>query len=214
MEMYTVNGSPNCRKVEAVMRHLGLECKINTLDFLNGDLKQAEFLAINPNGKVPALVDGDLKLWESNAIMQYLADSKPGNSLFPQDAKQRADIVRWQSWELAHWNSALGTIIWETWVKPNYGMGEPNSAVVESAVADFHRYAAVLDKHLADRKFVCGDNVTLADYSIGCAMTMAQQTQAPLDDYPNIQAWYARLNQDPAWAASLHQPPESKQAAS
>ena len=214
MELYTVNGSPNCRKVEAVVHHLGLKPKINTLDFIKGDLQKPEFLAINPNGKVPALVDGDLALWESNAIMQYLADSRPGNDLFPQDAKQRADILRWLNWEAAHWSNALGTIIWETWVKPNYGMGEPNAALVEAALANFHRYAAILDSQLAQRRFVCGDKVTLADYALGCAITLLQHTDTPLNDYPNIQAWYARLDQDPAWAASLHQPPESRQAAS
>lgn len=208
MEFYTVNGSPNCHKVEAVIHHLDLDVETRQLDFLKGDLRQPQYLALNPNGKVPCLVDGDFPLWESNAIMQYLADTKPGTTLFPQEHKARADVVRWQSWELAHWHTALGTVTWETWVKPNYGMGEPNHELVKAATENLHRYAAVLDAHLSTRQFICGDDVTLADFSVGSPMTLAQAAKLPLDAYANINAWYQRLEQVPAWAASLHEPPK------
>jgi glutathione S-transferase len=74
MKLYYVVGSPNCRNVHAVLNHLQLEVERVYFDFFAGDLRQPDYLALSPNGKVPTLVDGDLVLSESNAIMQYLAD--------------------------------------------------------------------------------------------------------------------------------------------
>ena len=109
MKLYTLPNSPNSRKVVAVMHHLGLRPDIACLDFARGDLVEPAFLALNPNAMVPVLVDGDLTLWESNAINQYLVQKAGGSDLFPADPKVRADIARWQFWEQAHFNRAFGT---------------------------------------------------------------------------------------------------------
>ncbi len=94
MTYYGVIGSPNSRNVEAVINHTGLPVERKYLGFFDGDLKTPEYLALNPNGKVPSLTDGDFVLWESNAIMQYLADKAGDAALFPKDLRQRADVVR------------------------------------------------------------------------------------------------------------------------
>src|SRR5688572_23984154 len=91
MKLYTVVGSPNCRKVEAVINHLSLTLEREYLDFFTGDLRQPAYLALNPNGMVPTLIDGDMKLSESTAIMQYLADKATAaggsDALFPRDPR-------------------------------------------------------------------------------------------------------------------------------
>ncbi len=92
MKLYYVIGSPNCRKVHAVLNHLGITAKFEYLDFFAGETKKPEYLALNPNGMVPTLCDGDFVLWESNAIMQYLATKAPANTLYPKDDAKRADI--------------------------------------------------------------------------------------------------------------------------
>src|SRR5262249_9043702 len=79
-------------------------------DFVAGDLRTADYVALNPNGMVPLLVDGAFRLWESNAIMQYLADKAGSDALFPRDPQKRADVVRWQFWEVAHFNKAFGLL--------------------------------------------------------------------------------------------------------
>ncbi len=103
MKLYGFAPSPNTWQVRALASHLGLPLEFVPLDFVKGDTKTPAFLAINPTGRTPALVDGDFKLWETMAIMQYVAGKK-ANPLWPDDARARADITRWQSWNLAHWN--------------------------------------------------------------------------------------------------------------
>ncbi len=103
MKLYGFPPSPNTWKVRAVAAHLGIPLELEFVDLTKGGSRTPAFLAINPAGRTPALVDGDFKLGESTAIMQYLASQKP-NSLWPNDARTRADIMRWQSWSLAHWS--------------------------------------------------------------------------------------------------------------
>jgi glutathione S-transferase len=81
MKLYHFPRSPNTRKVLAVIVHLGLNTELETVDLLKGEQMKPEFIRLNPNHKTPALQDGDFLLWESNAIMQYLASRKPGSKL-------------------------------------------------------------------------------------------------------------------------------------
>lgn len=202
MKLHVVHGSPNSRKPLAVIHHLKLDVEVHPKNFLAGDLGTPDYLALNPNGMVPCLEDGDFKLWESNAIMQYLADSVPGNSLFPEDRRARADIDRWQCWELAHFNRATGAIVWENFVKGYFNIGTPDPAVIDTATQDLHRFAPVLDKQVSAQPFVCGKHATLADYSIGCMLMYTEAGKLPLDDYQNIKTWFERVQQLPGWAAS------------
>ena len=92
--------SPNTWKVRAVAAHLGIPLENEFVDLTKGQQRSPAYLALNPSARAPTLVDGDFKLWESVAIMQYLASQKP-NTVWPDDARTRADIMRWQSWGLA-----------------------------------------------------------------------------------------------------------------
>ena len=131
MKLYAIVGSPNSRKVLSVIHHLGIDVEIEYLDLFQGQHKTLEYTALNPNGMVPTLVDGDLNLWESNAIIQYLADKAGSDELFPTDSKKRADVVRWQCWELAHFNQAFGTLAFESVAKPSFMDMPSNEAVIE-----------------------------------------------------------------------------------
>src|SRR5258707_343080 len=146
MKLHTFVGSPNSHKVEAVIRHLGLEVDIHHHDPLAGDLRRPEYLALNPNGKVPVLEDGGFVLSESNAIMQYLADKASDSSLFPRDPQLRADVARWQFWELAHFNGAFRVLVIETVIKPLFKRGPTNQALDEAAQADSAGFAPGLEQ--------------------------------------------------------------------
>ena len=103
MKLYCFPPSSNSRKVLAVVRQLGIDVETEIVDLSAGAQRRPEYLAIEPSGRTPALVDGDFRLGESNAIMQYLAATAPQNGLWPRDERMRADISRWQCWQLAHW---------------------------------------------------------------------------------------------------------------
>ncbi len=103
MKLYGFPPSPNTFKVQAVALHLDIPLEFEIVYLAKGANRAAEFLQLNPGGRTPVLVDGDFTLWESNAIMQYLASQKP-NTLWPDNARTRADIARWQFWQVAHWH--------------------------------------------------------------------------------------------------------------
>src|SRR5213080_465123 len=104
MKLYAFPPSPNTWKVRAAAHQIGLPLELEIVDLTKGAQRKPDYLAINPTGRTPTLVDGDFKLWESTAIMQYIASQKP-NSLWPNDARARTDIARWQSWQLAHFGN-------------------------------------------------------------------------------------------------------------
>jgi len=200
MNFYTINGSPNSRKVHAVLNYLGIDATINALDIFAGELDTPEVQALNPNGMIPILEDGNFILWESNAIMQYLADSVAESDFYPRDPRQRADIHRWQCWELAHFNRATSTILFEKMLKPMLKIGEPDEAKITEATANFHQYAKVLDAHLADKNFMLGDKLTIADFSVAAFSGYFADAGIPVGNYPNLITWLERLDNIPAWA--------------
>lgn len=202
MKLHTTPGSPSGRKVQAVILHLELDVEIQHYDLFKGALRQPEYLTLNPNGRVPTLVDGDFVLWESNAIMQYLADMAEDAQLFPRNLHARADIVRWQCWELAHFNKAFGMLAFETVAKPGNQAEPPDPMRIELAKAELARCAPVLDAHMAHREYLVGDSITLADYSM--LQFEAYRTLVPFDFtvYANLNAYFDHVRTADAWRRS------------
>src|SRR5262249_11468254 len=145
-----------------------------------GAHKKPEYLAVNPMGRVPTLVDGDLTLWESNAICTYLCDKQGETSLYPRDARVRADISRWLFWEASDWQRATATMAIENFVKVLRGRGTPDAAKVKEGEERFHGLAKVLDKHLDGRKFIVGNAVTLADFVVAALLGFAGPGKFPI----------------------------------
>jgi glutathione S-transferase len=191
--------SPNVRRVRLTAAVLGLPLEEKKLDFAKGEHKKPEFLALNPNGSVPTLVDGDFVLTESRAIMQYLASKKPESGLLPRDEQARANVTRWQFWDSSHFSPQLGTLTFQKILKPMMGIGEPDAAKIEEALANFRRFAAVLDKRLDGKRYVVGDSMTLADLTLASSLMYAKQCEVPLVEFPNIQAWFSRISDLEAW---------------
>jgi glutathione S-transferase len=201
MRLHIVPGSPNCRKVQAVVHELSIRPEIVVIDFAKGEHKQPDYLRINPNGLVPSLVDGDLRLWESTAIMQYVADLHGETPLFPRDPKLRADVVRWQSWELAHFGRVLGVALYERLFKPLMGM-RGDEGVAQRALEELRPLLGILNAQLEGRAFVTGSHVTLADYSLAAELPLAKLGRVDLSPYPSVRAWLGRLDEREAWRAA------------
>ncbi|NOJ21720.1 glutathione S-transferase family protein [Vibrio coralliilyticus] len=202
MKLYTIVGSPNSRKVLAVINHLGLDIEIEYLDLFSGEHKQPEYVSLNPNAMVPTLVDGDVSLWESNAIIQYLAENSGINDLYPNELKVRADINRWLCWELAHFNQAFGTLALEAVAKPGFLSVKGDDAVINWAKQNLVRFSEVLERHLEGRKFMVGDAITLADYAIVHVEFFKESIPFDWDSYPNINDYFARMRNEQHWAAT------------
>ncbi len=196
MKLYSIHNSNNCRRVNATIQHLGLDVEI--AEPAMPDLKKGDYLALNPNGKVPTLVDGDLTLWESRAIMQYLATKKE-TTLWPNDAKRRADIARWQFWEASHLSKGTGAYAFEKLFKKIFMKQEPDAAALAVGEREWLANAPILEAQVARGKWICGDDLTLADFSVGACFSFAEPSGLPLGDFPHIRAWLSRLGEVPAW---------------
>jgi glutathione S-transferase len=205
MKLYGFPLSPNTWKVRAVANHLGVPLDFEFIDITKP--RPAAYLALNPTGRTPTLVDGDFKLWESTAIMQYLASGKP-NSLWPDNARARADIARWQSWGMTHWDhQGCQPVVFQRLVKKLANLGPPDEAAVAKGLESFAREGRVLDVHLAQQPYLVGNEPTLADFSVAAPLVYAREADLPLDQYAAVREWFGRITSLPAWRGAAPQMP-------
>ncbi len=204
MILHSFPGSPNAIKVKAVLHHLNMPFEEKIVSLPQGESFTPEFKKLNPNATIPVLVDGDLTLTQSNAIMIYLAE-KAKSPLYPTDAKLRALCHQWLDWSSCEWGQHLGTVQFQR-LAPHFFPGfVTNEKAVELGLEKIARFAPVLDEHLATRKFVLGDDVSLADLAIASMMVHWERAQVPLAQYTNILSWYARVSALESWQKA--QPP-------
>jgi len=197
MKLYGFPPSPNTWKVRAVAAQLGGAIDLELVDLTKP--RTPDYLALNPTGRTPTLVDGDFVLWESNAIMQYLASRAP-NPLWPNDARTRADIMRWQSWQLAHWSKeACEPLIFQRLVKKILNLGPPDDAILAKGTEAFNREAQLLDAHLSKRSYLVGNGVTLADFAVAAPLFYTKEAELPVASYSRLRDWFARVSALPAW---------------
>jgi glutathione S-transferase len=187
----------NPRKVCAVAKYLQSPIEYIHVDLGRGEHKTPEYLALNPNGKVPTLVDGSHTLWESAAIMCHLA-ARADSDLWPQDDRQ-IDALRWLSWDLAYFYRPGGTLYFEHVIKPRFGLGDADPAAVKQATDEWRCFAAILDTHLHDRRWLVGEGITVADFAVAAMLPDAERARIPLDEFPAIRRWHDRLNELDAW---------------
>ncbi len=198
MRLYHNPMSSNARRTLMTAIHLELPVELAEVDLMNMDDRR-RLAELNPNVKVPVLADGTFLLWESCAIMQYLAGKAPGQTLYPEAAQARADIDRWMFWCAQHYAPAIGVLTWERAWKGMTGCGEADPLEVARGERELAECAFVLDNHLAGRSWVCGDSLSLADFALAAPMMYSDKVALPLAQYEHLQAWFARVQQLPAW---------------
>ena len=205
-KLYTTPLSANGRKVLAVCRHLELEPAVTILDVYKGEARTPEFLAIHSLGKIPVLVEGRLVVWESNAILQYVAEAHGNYRLWSRDAKARAAIARWLYWETSEWQPALVPVL-TGFVARELGLLEGSTPVTVDWSDDrFRNQAQFLEGHLHGREFLANDELTLADFAVASMMMYVRRAWFPFRDFPNIDAWYERVEHLEAWRATAAGP--------
>lgn len=191
--------TPNPRKPCAVAKYLNAPVEFVRVDLRQGEQKAPEFLAINPNGKVPAFTDGEVRLWEAHTIMIYLAH-KTGSDLWPSDPIKQIDVLRWLNWDTAHFSRHGGQLYFQNYIKELAGMGSPDEAVVEESLEFFKQFAGVLDGHLEGQDYVAGDSLTVADFGVATVLPDAEKAKLPLDGFANIARWHDSMMALPAWS--------------
>ena len=196
MQLYYYE-SLNPQKACAVARHLELPVEFVRVDLAKGEHKAPDYLVLNPNGRVPTLIDGDVRLWEADAIMGYLAKSARSD-LLPDD-ERLIDVMRWLSWASNHFTRHAGNLYFQHVIKPNFLKAEPDPAAVEEASGYLRQFAAVLDEHLKGRKYLVGDGLTIADFAVGVTLPHAEKAKLPIGGFKEIARWHDRLSELPAW---------------
>ena len=197
--------SPRAFKVMWAANHLDIAFDPVLVDLAKGDHRTPEFGALNPNMRMPVLEEGDFTLWESNAIVQYLASLKPESKLLPVDIKARLAVEKWQFWDSAHWDPACAIFAFENYVKALFGRGEPSESEIARANELIARLGPVLDGQLQKHRYVAGDSLTVADISLGAMNYIAEEARFPLEPYRGIQRWTADLKSLPSWQMTVEQ---------
>lgn len=191
----------NCRKVVAGLALIGAEYDEELLDYFGGDHKGDKYKKINPNAELPALVDGDLVLWESNAILVYAAEKLGNKSVYPEDPKVRGDIQRWLLWESSKWFAACYAYLVENVVKPILD-DKPDQELLANHAPTFHALAQIFEDRLGGRGWLCADQATIADIAMAAPMHLHGAQKLPLENYPKIRAWMAQVEGLDCWKAS------------
>lgn len=197
--------SSNTRRAQLVFAHLGVPYELVLIDLMSQE-DRARLRRINPNEKVPVLEHGDFVLWESHAIMQYVAQLTPGQALYPYAVRERADVDRWLFWHNQHLAPPLSGLGWERMWKKKVTGGDPDPGQIERNEWLWSIAAKVLDGHLARRTWLAGDAVSLADLSVAASLANAPMYGVDLAPYAHVRAHAARVAQLPAWAATQPAP--------
>lgn len=203
MELHADPITVNCRKVVAGLDLIGVAYTLKHIDYFKAEQKSPAYMALNPNASLPALVDGDFVLWESNAILQYAADKTGNARAYPTDLRTRADINRWLLWEAATWFPNCYTFLVENCVKPLL-QSEPDHAVLDAGAETFHKLAGILDARLANSRFIAGDAPTIADIALAAPMHLHPFQKLPLDAHSNLKRWMIEnIETLPCWERSF-----------
>jgi glutathione S-transferase len=176
-------------RVRWTLQELGVEFESVRVNMLAGEHRSPAFLRINPAGKLPVLVDGDLVLTESVAIVLYLAEKYPDQGLVPVDLGQRAQLNRWLLFAATELEQPLWRIARHTTLYPEERR-LPGDVLI--AREDFKPMAGVLEEHMKGRRFVVGDTVTVADFVLAYTLDWANEVQL-LDGFQQLHGYMERM---------------------
>ncbi|HTW69095.1 MAG TPA: glutathione S-transferase family protein [Acetobacteraceae bacterium] len=193
---YSQNLNP--RVAVAVARHLASPVEYVRASPRHPD-HQAAFRSINPNALVPVLVEAGRTLWETDAIACRL--SQIAGSDFWRTGEAAPEMILWVSWATHHLNPAASVLYWHRIIVPTFSDQAPDPNVIEKALGDFRRHAAVLDAQLDRRTWLVGDQVSYADFRVATTLPFAQGAGLPVAEFPNIMRWHDQLSAIDAWRA-------------
>ena len=201
LTLHTTSLSANGRKAISVARHLELDIIVHQVNVYNGEGDNPHYRSLNPWGKIPTLVDGELVIWESNAIILYLSEQYGGNRLYATQPNERANINKWLFWESSHWQPVLVRVLA---ARVSQVLFESGDELIESHWRDTELVMMLeyLEVLLGKSPYLAGESLSLADFSVAAMTTYFRVCNFPADSYPAIQAWMDRLDGFTSWVST------------
>jgi glutathione S-transferase len=193
IKVYGVSASRTFRTLW-MLEELGLPYENIPTHFATGDTRKPEFLAINPNGHIPALVDGDVTMWESMAINLYLA-KKYDKGLLPKALADECHAIKWSFWAMTEVEPHLLTVLMNRMFLPP-DQRDPKAA--EAAIEKLNKPFAVLDAEMAERKYLVGDGYSVADVNVASVLTWVSLLNISVEKFPNLKRWLDVCTSRPA----------------
>ncbi|XP_059295245.1 glutathione S-transferase PARB isoform X3 [Lycium ferocissimum] len=204
-----VHGNPISNatmRVVACLIEKDLDFEFVFVDLVTGEHKKHPFLSLNPFGQVPAFEDGDLKLFESRAITQYITHvyASNGNQLILQDPKKMAIMSLWMEVEGQRFEPPTLKLVWELCIKPMTGMNT-DDAIVKESEEQLSKVLDIYETRLAESKYLGGDSFTLVElhHLPNIYFLMSTKVKALFDSRPHVSAWCADILARPAWVKGL-----------
>ena len=204
IKLYTW-GTPNGRKISIMLEEVALPYQVVSVDIGKGEQFEPAFLAVNPNNKIPAIVDEETgqSFFESGAILLYLAEKS--GQLLPDNANDKWQVIQWLMWQMAGQGPMLGQA--HHFLQFNPGKSE---YAEERYFQEARRLYGVLDKQLEQKRYVAIDELTIADIAVWPWVSRYQFQKIDLHDFPHVLEWYLRLAKRPAFQAG-YKIPDSNQ---
>jgi glutathione S-transferase len=203
LKIWGRTSSINVQKVMWTVAELGLPHERIDVGGSFGGLDGPEYAALNPNRLIPVLQDGATAVWESNAIVRYLAARHGVGGLWPEDPGRRSEADRWMDWQLTTLQPAISPIFWGLIRTPPE---KRDLGLIAASAERLGEAMTILDRHLTDRSFVAGDTLTMGDISVGCVCWRYANLDVSRPDLPNIAAYHERLEARPGYKTQVMLP--------
>jgi GSH-dependent disulfide-bond oxidoreductase len=205
IDLYTA-ATPNGFKISIALEEMGLEYRVHHLDLMSAEQKLPEFLAINPNGRIPAIVDrdnDDFAIFESGAILLYLAEKS--GKFIPSEPKKRSQVIQWLMFQMG----GVGPMMGQANVFYRY-FPEKIPAAIERYQNESRRLFEVMNTQLASNKYLAGDEYSIADMSTWPWVRTYDWSGVSIEGLPHLQRWVDELAERPACQKGIVTPPPSE----
>ena len=199
LKIWGRTNSTNVKKALWCAEELGLKYERIDAGLQFGVVNTPEYRRMNPNGLVPAIEDDGFVLWESHAIVRYLAAKHGAGTLWPTDLKVRADADRWLDWANTMY-APLRSVFWGLIRTP---AEKRDAGVIEEARKKTAEYLGTLDATLAGKRYVAGERLTMGDMPLGSYVQVWMRLPIERPQQPNLEAWFARLCERPAYRKTV-----------
>jgi len=196
LKIWGRNNSVNVQKVLWCCEEMGVKYERIDAGGTFGVVNTPQYRALNPNGLVPTIEDGPFVLWESNAIVRYLTAKHSAGKLWPEDLKIRGEADKWMDWQTTTFWPAFRPLFWNLVRTP---VDQRDAKAIEESRLRCAELLGYLDAHLKNRTYIAGDDLTMADIPMGCAIWRWFGLQIERPELSNLQRWFDNLRQRPAY---------------